>query len=388
MARASGIGAVEIFFQRLARGAPVPATASFESLGGDSLSYVQCSLLIEDALGELPEGWASLSLAELRAQAAEAKRPAGRARWRVLESDIVVRAGAILLILANHAFGGLSGGADVLMMLAGYSWSRFQRPRLIQGAHLQVVRNFAERYLLFYVLMIVGVSGLNKRLALSHLTFTSTFKGDWGGILNTYWFIESLTWCVVLVCAASAIPSVRRFIARRPFDSGLAFVALALIVRLGGLMLTHPHATAFRSPDQMLAYFAAGWAIAVTDRKARALLFAVLLVLSELAWSLRDTHIYVLAIAAITMVVFRRVALPAPAAAAISLVAAASFYIYLLNPLPMYVTDQLLHAKYGRYGPLQIAATLVAGIAMYLALELWARRHTLRSTPAPGLSPA
>jgi hypothetical protein len=138
----------------------------------------------------------------------------------------------------------------------------------------------------------------------------------------------------------------------------------------------------------MLAYFAAGWAIAVTDRKARALLFAVLLVLSELAWSLRDTHIYVLAIAAITMVVFRRVALPAPAAAAISLVAAASFYIYLLNPLPMYVTDQLLHAKYGRYGPLQIAATLVAGIAMYLALELWARRHTLRSTPAPGLSPA
>ncbi len=296
-----------------------------------------------------------------------------------LEADIVVRAGAILFILLNHAVGGLSGGADILMLLAGYSWSRFQRGRLVKGATLPVLADFGRRYMVFYFLMVLAVSVLNRQLALSHLTLTSTLSGDWGGILNTYWFIECLAWCVGAVCVAAAIPPVRALMGRKPVTFGLAFVAVALVARLAGGQFLDSAANAYRSPDQMLAYFAAGWTIALAGRRLRAALFALLLALSGLAWGWTDTHVLALGVAAIIMLLTPRIAVPAPVGSAITMVAAASFHIYLLNPLPMYATDQILHAQYGPYWFPQVAATLAGGIAMYLGIEWFARwRETAR----------
>ena len=369
-----GFASVEALFRRLSR-QPLDGDASFDSLGGDSLSYVQCSIAIEAALGVLPLAWEQMSLAALRelTPTQPAARPRFRIRWTSLESDIVVRAGAILFILLNHGLGGLSGGADILMMLAGYSWSRFQRTRLVKGAILPALADFGRRYLVFYFLMILAVSALNKELALSHLTLTSTLRGDWGGILNTYWFIECLAWCVGVVCVTAAIPPVRVLMGRRPAVFGLAFVAVAVSIRLAGGQILDSAANAYRSPDQMLAYFAAGWAIAAAGRPLRVALFALLLGLSGFAWGWIDTHIISLGIAAAIMLLTPRIAVPRPIGSAITTVAAASFYIYLLNPLPMYVTDRILHAQYGPYWFLQIVATLAGGIALYLAIERFAR---------------
>jgi acyl-CoA synthetase (AMP-forming)/AMP-acid ligase II len=361
---------IEDLFQRLAQGKPLAGDASFERLGGDSLSYVQCSLVIEDALGELPERWETLSIAELRALAARRTAKRTGLRWKSLEGDILVRAAAILLILANHAFSGLGGGADVLMVLAGYSWARFQRRRLGERAIGPVLRDFGRRYLVFYVLTVLAVSLLNRQLAVSHLLLVSSFLGDWGGILNTYWFIECLTWCVAMACLAAAIPPLRRLMVNRPLTFGIVFVVVGLAARIAGEMVIDPaKTTAFRSPDQMLIYFAVGWAAALAKPAVRAALLAVLLGMTGLAWGLDDTHVYVLCVAAVVLVLMRRVILPGFVASAVSLVAAASFYIYLINPLPMYVTDQILHARYGGFWWLQIGATLVGGVGMYLSLE-------------------
>jgi hypothetical protein len=91
--------------------------------------------MIEDALGEAPEGWERLPLSRLSEMARSHARAARRRLHRTvtLESDIVVRCLAIMLILFQHALNGLQGGADVLMVLAGFSWSRFQRSRLLAG---------------------------------------------------------------------------------------------------------------------------------------------------------------------------------------------------------------------------------------------------------------
>lgn len=39
---------------------------SFVSLGGDSMAYVQLSIALEEAFGELPKGWARLTIGELQ----------------------------------------------------------------------------------------------------------------------------------------------------------------------------------------------------------------------------------------------------------------------------------------------------------------------------------
>ena len=364
-----GFAALTILFHRLARGRELSERDSFESLGGDSLSYVQCSIAIEEALGRLPDGWEQMSLPELRALGSDPDARRGRFRMISMESDILVRCGAILLILFQHALSGMQGGADILMTLAGFSWARFQRKRLVDGKSGSVFVDFARRYLSIYLLIICVASALNKSISWTHLTFVSTFLADWGGILNIYWFIESLTWCVGLTCLAFAVPAVRRVVAERPLQAALAVVGLGVVIRLAGSTLIDTKATVFRSPDQMLLYFTAGWAIALAGRSLRLGLFAMLCVASGLAWGWTDTHLLSMACAGAMIVFAPRISLPAPAARAVMLVAAASFYIYLFNVFPMYLTDNLLHAQFGRFWWLQILLSLAIGIGVYLSLE-------------------
>ncbi len=368
--RANPIETVEYYYRRLARGAPLADTDSFDSLNGDSLSYVQCSIAIEEALGETPDGWEKLPLARLRALAwtNTARLPAN---WRLisLESDIVLRCLAITQILFQHALDNMQGGADLLMMLSGFSWARFQHTRLVAGESGGAFMDFTRRYLIIYLGIMLAVFAINRKILWSHQLFISTFRGDWGGILNTYWFIESLAWCVAVICLVLAVPSVRKFAARQPTFFSLAFVGVALVIRLiGGLMLDAA-AHLFRSPDQMLIYFAAGWAIALAGWELRLVLFAMLGTVSAMAWGWNDTHVVAIVVAAGLIVFVRRVPMPRLAGRAVGAIAAASFYIYLFNIFPMYLTDNVLHSRFGKLWPIQITASLALGIAVSLLLS-------------------
>ncbi|MFJ8468114.1 acyl carrier protein [Streptomyces swartbergensis] len=59
--------------------ADVPEDSSFVDLGGDSLSYVEMSLRLEESLGRLPTDWHRRTIRELRAMAAPASQRMGRA---------------------------------------------------------------------------------------------------------------------------------------------------------------------------------------------------------------------------------------------------------------------------------------------------------------------
>jgi acyl-CoA synthetase (AMP-forming)/AMP-acid ligase II len=378
--KANPIETVEHYYRRLARGAPLSDTDSFDSLSGDSLSYVQCAIAIEEALGETPDGWERLPLARVRALALDSPAQCS-AHWRLmsLESDIVLRCLAITQILVQHALDNVQGGADLLMMLSGFSWARFQQSRLMAGESGAAFMDFVRRYLLIYLGIMVAVFAINRKIAWSHQLFISTFRGDWGGILNTYWFIESLTWCVAMICLILAVPPVRRFAARQPSFFSLMFVGTALAIRLiGGLMLDAA-AHLFRSPDQMLIYFAAGWAIALAGWELRLALFAMLAAVSAMAWGWNDSHVAAMIVAAGLMVFVRRVPMPRFAGRAVGAIAAASFYIYLFNIFPMYLTDIVLHARFGKFWLIQIAASLALGIIVSQLLsqgdKIWDCAH-------------
>ncbi len=374
--KANTIETVVQLYRRLARGAPLAETDSFESLNGDSLSYVQCLIAIEEALGEAPDGWEKFSLARLRALAKTAQRSANWCTMS-LESNIVARCLAITLILFQHALDNMKGGADILMMLAGFSWARFQHMRLVTGGSGAAFMDFARRYLSIYLGIMLGVFFFHRKIVWSHLFFISTFRGDWGGILNTYWFIESLTWCVATICIVLAVPAIRGFAGQRPMRFAFAFVGAALAIRLIGGFKLDAAAHLFRSPDQMLIYFAAGWAIALAGWELRLALFALLGIVSAMAWGWNDTHVAAMAVAAGLIVFVHRVPMPRLVGRVVGTIAAASFYIYLFNIFPMYATDIVLHARFGKFWPAQIAVSLALGIAMSLVFlrsgELWDR---------------
>ena len=363
------LAAIEDFFARLKRDKAVQPQDSFESLAGDSLSYVQCAMLIEDALGQPPGNWTRMTLADLRQAVLASKQTGPSLKNRVgVESDIVVRAAAILLVVFQHAIGGLAGGADVLMTLAGFSWARFQQRRLLDGQIRSTFADFTRRYLSVYALIIAGACLLSREIRWSHIFFISTFRGDWGGILNIYWFIETLSWCVLIVCLLFAFAPVRRLARQRPVAAAAGFVAIALAMRIGGAQVLDAAAHAYRSPDQMLVYFAAGWALACGNRLLSLFAAALLVTLSATAWGWTDTHPLSMVAACGAVILFGRISLPKTLAHMILTVAAASFYIYLFNVFPMYLTDEILDAQHGRFWALNVVLSLSLGIGAWWAM--------------------
>ena len=132
-AEPAGGGVADLFARVFGR--PVAVGDSFLSLGGDSLSYVATAAGLQQLLGEVPKDWPVRTVGELSrppahaaAMSAATSTPApGRTlRAAALETPLVLRALAILLVVGSHLGAyDIRGGAHVLMVLAGYSYARF-----------------------------------------------------------------------------------------------------------------------------------------------------------------------------------------------------------------------------------------------------------------------
>ena len=96
---------------------------TFVSLGGDSLSYVECSLRLETLLGRVPTDWHLMSIAAL----ADSRAP-GRRVGR-LDTTVLFRAIGICLIVATHMRVWFwPGGAHLLLAVVGFNLARFMMP--------------------------------------------------------------------------------------------------------------------------------------------------------------------------------------------------------------------------------------------------------------------
>ncbi|HEY3812479.1 MAG TPA: acyltransferase family protein, partial [Caulobacteraceae bacterium] len=106
-------------------GRPVTPASTFAGLGGDSLSYVNAYLSLEQVLGRVPDGWTTLPISSLAAGAAQSAKPSVFAE---LESAMVMRALAITLVVASHFQLIYSGGAatSALFWVSGFLFGGLQ----------------------------------------------------------------------------------------------------------------------------------------------------------------------------------------------------------------------------------------------------------------------
>ncbi|MFJ5999378.1 AMP-binding protein [Streptomyces sp. NPDC092370] len=286
--------------------ADVTEDSSFVSLGGDSLSYVEMSLRLEDALGHLPTDWHTRTIRELRTMAAPvAERPHGqdgpeprRSRpapgvrralrsWtaprsfrtrRTLETGIALRAVGIVLIVGSHVqVFSIKGFAHLLIGVAGYNFARFQ---LTDAAHRDRVRRLWRSIARIAVPSMVWITGAvvltdfydpANALLLNSLISQGNDRFDWA-----YWFVEALVYYLVVLAALMAVPLLDRLERRYAFGVPLALMAVGLVGRydLLGLASERPQL----SPSVVFWLFALGWAAARAGTvRQRALLTAVLL---------------------------------------------------------------------------------------------------------------
>lgn len=210
---------------------------SFASLGGDSLTYIQASLMIERRLGRLPDDWERLPIATLEAyeRGEGAAGVAGASKRVAIDLDVALRAIAITAVVWNHTrptgFAPIPGAMATLLMAVGLNLARFRSDSLFRGEGFALVKSTFVRYMLPYWALLVLYLVWKQKLDIPSLLFVSGFFDNRAAtFLEPFWFIEVFFQVMLILGAVFSIPWLRDRIAERPYEWGMgAFAALGAL---------------------------------------------------------------------------------------------------------------------------------------------------------------
>ncbi|BBH46320.1 amino acid adenylation domain-containing protein [Pseudomonas sp. KU43P] len=382
----------------------IDANLSFVELGGDSLSFVQASTVLEELVGQLPPRWELMPVKALAELAGKGRAP--RHALRAMEMPVLMRMLSILLIVMGHlgvlGNGMVMGETTALFLVSGLGLARFQVNAINErGDARSLIKSMLAIALptLLYTALVQGV--FDQVHWQSLLLISNWFPAEAVGHFS-YWYIEVLVQMVLIIGLVLSIKPVRQLIMANPFRH-LLLAACALLVADLALSRWVFDATALynRVPQHYLAAMVLGMAVQYADttrRKWLASAVAVVVVgelelvtIAGYGWDvwLSGLHIDIALPAVLALIWCRSVPVPAAIARGGALIASSTLFIYLTHyqfqSVARRISDQPL---------LAVVLAIVGGVlvaycwnlAIRLALKRWSRAR--RKRLAQALEPA
>ena len=332
------------------------ADDTFVTLEGDSLSYVEMSVRLEEALGTLPANW---HVTPIRDLAAGAGTGAAARRGRTLETNVLLRALAIVAIVGTHAnLLVLAGGAHILLGVAGFNFGRFH---LTDAPRRDRVRHLATSIVRVVVpssLWLGAVAVTTRDIGWTNVLLLNGVLGprSWTEPQWWYWFIEALVATLLVLTVVMAVPWVDRLERRWSFW-------LPLGLALGGLLTRYDVVRLFSGDEIHRAHvvfwlFALGWATVKSTTWWQRGLVSLVVVASVPGFFDSAGREAVVVVGMLLLVWLRAVRVPAWLARASGVLAAASLYIYLAH-------WQIYPHLEDRFPLLATVLSLLGGIAFW-----------------------
>lgn len=267
--RSGNVDGVTALFAELL-GRPATADDSFQSLRGDSLSYVELSVRLTELDIDLPSDWHRLTIHEL------AVKPARKRRSVSLDTSILVRALAIVLVLGTHAdLWTLPGGAHLLLVVVGFNLFRFRPVEETLGNRIRRGLSGLTSVIVPSVVWIGVVAMVAGTYTWGTVLFVNGLLGSDSWTLQwQFWFLEAVVWTQLGILVLTCLPRVDRMIARAPFGTACVALGVTLAVRF---WLTGVEAgpTERYTPSIVLWCFALGWAMSAARTYAQRLIVTV-----------------------------------------------------------------------------------------------------------------
>ncbi|HEU0101539.1 MAG TPA: AMP-binding protein [Mycobacteriales bacterium] len=330
----------------------VSPDATFVGLGGDSLSYVEVSVRLEEALGHLPADWHTTPIREL------VPRPAVRSAGRpVVETSVLLRAVAVLLVVVSHAdLLEVDGGAHVLLAVAGWNAARFALDRGNRRSRVASLLRGARRIAVPSLVWIAGVYLLADRYVPANLVLLNSVLGP--ATLSRpweMWFVEALVQTLLVLAALLAVPAVDRWERRAPYGFALGLVAAGLLARYGLVGETDP--TRVFTPPVVFWLFALGWAAARARSPGRRAAVSALALLALPGFFGDPRREAVVAAGLLLLLWVPTVSCPRPVSRLAALLATCSLGIYL--------THWTVLDRFADSPPTAVVVALALGIAYW-----------------------
>ncbi|WP_114294216.1 AMP-binding protein [Pseudosulfitobacter sp. DSM 107133] len=349
---------------------------TFESLGGDSLHYIQFSLSFEKRFGQLPADWETMSAAALQSHVGANRKTI----WRRLESVTFTRAFFIVCIVALHTdafvYSPNWGAAYFLVLLAGYSVARFQLPEIIRSGSVATLVGTIKYVAIPTVLMVALLQVATQRFEILPLLLISNHldPANLKGFL--FYFVEFYIQLLVFAAVLFSIPPVRAAFRLRPMISALALLAFVVVLDRSIEAVWNGDYNFHRTPWHYGWAFALGIVLAsANDRRGRFVALAVSILAVWVAWGFTSAAYYVGGGCAIVLFV-RAFIVPAPVKTIVGEIAGASLFIYLSH----YQMISVVTKVFGENKPwLTLISSLIVGVVL-THLYAWCARKVIQLT--------
>lgn len=320
---------------------------SFAGLGGDSLSYVEASLRLEEMLGQLPRDWPSRparQLVDSHAAVAASRNTApdahaleqGNARrsfFPRVETPAVLRAVAIVLIVATHAdLIAVKGGAHLLLAVAGYNLARFQLSDVPGATRVRRLLRSATQIAIPAVLWIGAVAVVSGKYSwTTALLLNNLVPGD--GRWNEqwqFWFLEAAVWAMLGLACVFAVRPIDRLERRHPWAFAVALLVLTLAARLA---LTGVEAQRVDRYTAVLVLWCLmlGWVVARATSTGKRIAVSAMVVVATVGFFGEPLRESVVVIGLLVLIWAPQLRLPRPLVPVVRLLAGASLFIYLTH---------------------------------------------------------
>jgi len=350
---------------------------TFVELGGDSLSFVQASMVLEELIGHLPDQWEMIPVLELCELASDTK--ASRFSIRAMEVPVFLRVVSIVLIVMGHfqvvEHWPMFGETMALFLVSGLSLARFQFKAIKESGSVRTlvksVASIAVPTILYTVLVQVLFDTVHwQSLLLISNWYSPNLIGNF-----VYWYIEVLVQMLLIIGFVLSFERVRNIISADPFR---CFVIATCVLAVADVLISRyvfdASALFNRVPQHYLAIMVLGMAIHSansTTQKWIVTLVAIVVVgwqdmqamlgfgpLAADVWS----HIDIAVPAALLVIWVRSIPVPGLMARGMALIASSTLYIYLTH-----FQFQSVARRIGDYPLLGVIFAVVGGVVVAYA---------------------
>ena len=368
------------------------ADQSLADIGADSLALIETRFALEDLGFELPQDWEMLPIGELqhcREQSLETETKGSRfLSFNQLDSFIVLRCIAILMIVTRHADVPMISGVSVLLFaLTGFALGRVQLPAILNDERTGRVWSMVWKLLIplipislaIYVVRYLGGDDPHIATLLLYENVavfidaamlgidTDKMHADW------LWFLHVYVQIFVLVGLLLSIQSLLKWLRADQWRAACAFLivtnallaASMFIIWSLPINLTPEIIKAVsRSPIAILPFISIGILLAVArSRTHKTLAFISALMMWGVYAIAYRFHIEPLWLVGLfTCILIPRIKLPYFASILVATVSTQALLIYLSHPL---ILNQL-NGAFGASLPvlLKIIITVAFGIVL------------------------
>ncbi len=306
---------------------------SFAELGGNSLVYVSVSMELEKVLGTIPHEWPQLSVEKL---ATHAKAGAKPSIFASVEAGIMLRLYASLAVVFNHAgVTFFKGGAALLMVIAGFNYLRFQFDEQKRSNPARIFPSLIKNIVVPYMAVLVGfnfLKGLETDI-FDVLMIGANIPGR-GSEPFGIWYIQELIISLVIVTLPLFVPQFKRWISQNPLGYTFILIGFSIVIRVidGSLGIGRHYDLNGEQISWVFWMFALGMLVFLNPPRLKIVTIALAIILPVwFYWGDSSRYLNV-AIGTLILLTIPHVKVPRFTVPAITALASASLFIYILHP--------------------------------------------------------